>query len=171
VTSIQPLMRIPVGVVIERRETGGVWGQVVWRPIAVLPGVPNAEPWTTLAVDAKRTEFYGGTAEIELHRSGAGGYRENLATGAALLWVVVRPTGDEHRAREIVAVTADPGEGEAFLESAPGLVETVPMPEPVRAAIAEFVARHYVDQKFVKRERDRADPEILSRRAALKNGK
>jgi hypothetical protein len=164
-------MRIPVGVVIERRETGGMWGQTVWRPVAVLPGVPDAAPWTALAVDVERAEYYAGAAEIELHRSDVGGYRDNLATEAALLWVVVRPTGDEGQPREVVAVTAEPGEGEAFLESAPGLVEAVPMPEPVRAVIAEFVAQHHVEQKFVKRERDRADPDILGRRAVLKNSK
>ena len=59
------------------------WVDFVWRPVAVLPGVPDAAPWTALDGDAERTNFYGGAAEIELYRSDTSGYRDNLATGAA----------------------------------------------------------------------------------------
>ena len=46
------------------------------------------------------------------------------------------------------------------------------MPEPIRAAIAAFIAEHHVeDAAFVKRERDRADPEALARRAPVKDRK
>jgi len=136
----------------------------------VLPGVPDAKPWTTLDGDADRMNFYGGAAAIELFRSDASGYRDNLATGAALLWVALRPTGGEPPF-EIAAVTAEPSEGETFTENVTDLVETVPMPEPVRAAIAEFVAEHYVEHPFVKRQRDRANPEAMARRAPSKDRK
>jgi hypothetical protein len=142
----------------------------VWRPIAVLPGVPDAAPWTALDGDADRASFYGGAAAIALHRSDTSGYRDNLASGEALLWVVLRPTGREPP-YEIAAVTADPHEGEAFTESATDLVETVPMPEPVRAALAEFVARHHVEHPFVKRERDRPNPEAMARGTSSKQRK
>ena len=166
----QPLISIPIGVVIERRKAKSPWVDFVWRPVAVLPGVPDAAPWTELDGDADRMNFYGGAAEIELYRSDASGYRDNLATGAALLWVVLRPTGLEPP-YEIAAVTAEPSEGEAFTESVTDLVETVPMPEPVRAAIAEFVAEHYVEHPFVKRKRDRANPEAMARRTPSKDRK
>jgi Protein of unknown function (DUF3305) len=138
--------------------------------VGVLPGVPDTAPWTALDGDADRMKFYGGAATIELHRSGTSGYLDNLDTGAALLWVVLRPTGRDPP-YEIVAVTAEPGEGEAFTESAADLVETVEMPEPVRAAIAEFIAVHHVEHPFVKRERDRADPEAMARRTPAKDRK
>ena len=38
------------------------------------------------------------------------------------------------------------------------------MPEPLRAAIADFVAEHHVERPFEKRQRNRADPEALARR-------
>jgi Protein of unknown function (DUF3305) len=114
--------------------------------------------------------FYGGASEIALYRSDASGYRDNLATGAALLWVVLRPTGGEPPYR-IAAVSAEPSEGEAFTESATDLIETVPMPEPIRQSIAEFVAAHHVEHRFVKRERDRADPEALARHSPVKDRK
>lgn len=33
------------------------------------------------------------------------------------------------------------------------------MPDEVRAWVEDFVARHHVEQVFVKRQRDRADPD------------
>jgi len=167
---VEPLVTIPVGVVIERRRSNSPWVDFVWHPIAVLPGVPDAAPWTALDGDAERANFYGGAATIALHRSDTSGYRDNLASGAALLWVVLRPTGHEPP-YEIAAVTADPGEGEALTASATDVVETVPMPEPVRAALADFVARHHVEHRFVKRERDRADPEAMAPHASSRERK
>jgi hypothetical protein len=169
VTRIEPLIRIPVGVVVERRKAKSPWVDFVWTPVAVLPGLPDAAPWTVLDNDAECARFYGGGAEIALHRSDASGYRDNLATNAALLWVVLRPGGGLETPYEIAAVTAEPSEGEAFTESAENLVETVPMPAAIRAVVADFVAEHYVEQPFVKRNRDRADPEAMARLARWKD--
>lgn len=66
-------------------------------------------------------------------------------------------------------MTAEPSEGEAFTESLTDLVESVPMPDPVHAAIAEFVAEHHVEHQFVKRKRDRANPETMARRTGSKD--
>ena len=163
-----PLMRIPVGVVIERRKAKSPWVDFVWRPVAVLPGVPAAAPWTVLDGEADRTNFYGGSAEIELYRSDTSGYRDNLATGAARLWVALRSTGLDPPF-EFVAVTAEPSEGETFTESASDLVEALPMPEAVRAVIADFIAEQHVEHPFVKRQRDHADPEAMARRTPSKD--
>ena len=48
------------------------------------------------------------------------------------------------------------------------LVETVPMPEPVRMAVAAFVAEHHVEQVFFKRKRDSANPQSPARRAPIR---
>ena len=64
----------------------------------------------------------------------------------------------------VAAVTADPAEGEMLTETATDLIEQVPMPETVRQTIAAFVAEHHVEQPFVKRKRDRANPEAMARR-------
>jgi hypothetical protein len=170
VSRARPLIRILVSVVIERRKAKSPWVDFVWRPVSVLSGVPKAAPWTELGGDAERTTFYGGAAAIELYRTDTSGYCDNLATGAALLWVSLRPTGRQPP-YEIAAVTADPSEGEAFTECATDLVETVPMPEPVRAAIAGFIAEHHVEHPFVRRQRDRADPETMARPTPLKDRK
>jgi hypothetical protein len=155
-----------VGVVVERRKAKSPWVDYVWRPIAALPGAPQAQPWTELERDGEITKFYAGTAELGLHRSDTPHYRDNLASGSPGLWVVLRPTGREPPF-EVAAVTANPSEGEAFTESGADLVEAVPMPEPVIDMIESFISEHHVEQAFTKRKQRRADPDALARRGPL----
>ena len=161
--SVPALAKIAVGVVVERRKAQSQWIDFTWRPVTVLVGVPEASPWTMLSEDGAGATFYAGAGEIALYRTETANYRDNLASGAPMLWVALRPTGVEPP-YEVFAVTADPSEGEAWTEPGSDLVDVVPMPEPVTAAIVAFVAEHHVEQPFVKRKRDRADPEALARR-------
>jgi hypothetical protein len=163
---VVPLVRIPVGVVVERREAISSWCEFVWRPVAVLGGLPDADPWTQLASGRESVTFYAGAAEIELYRTETENYRSNLAAAAPSVWVALCATGGEPQ-YEITAVTVDPAEGEALTEPAQGIVEAVPMPDSVRNAIASFVAEHHVERVFEKRKRNRADPEALARRGPL----
>ncbi len=164
-----PLVRLPVGVVVERRKATSPWIEHVWRPVAVLAGIPETAPWTEIAAVPDAVSFFAGNTDIELHRSETANYRDNLATGAPGLWVVLRPTGREPPF-ELKTVTADPAEGEGFTEPGTDLVEQVAMPEPIREAIAAFVAEHPVEHSFAKRERDRANPEALGRRVPGRKG-
>ncbi len=168
--SVRPPAKIAVGVVVERRKAQSQWIDFTWRPVAVLPGEPDALPWTTLTEDGETTTFYAGAAEIALYRTETANYRDNLASGAPMLWVALRPTGVEPP-YEVFAVTADPAEGEAWTETGTDLVDVVPMPEAVRETIDAFVAEHHVEQPFVKRERDRADPEALARRGPMQKAR
>jgi hypothetical protein len=158
-----PLARIPVGVVIARRKAASQWIDFTWAPEAVLHGVPEAEPWTVLGTQGDTTMFFAGRADIELYRSETGYYRDNLASGAPSLWVIMSGTGGDPP-YALVAVTADPSEGEGFTESAANLVEQVPMPQPIQDLVAAFIAEHHVERQFFKRKRDRQDPESLARR-------
>jgi uncharacterized protein DUF3305 len=165
--SVTPALgRIAVGVVVERHKAQSPWIDFTWRSVAVLVGVPEAAPWTMLADDGGVATFYAGAAEIELHRTETGNYRDNLASGAPKLWVALRPTGGEQR-YEVFAVTPDPAEGEGWTAPGSDLVDAVPMPEAVRAVVESFVAEHHVEHPFQKRERDRADPEALARRGPM----
>jgi hypothetical protein len=158
-----PLLRIPVGVVVERRKAASRWADVIWRPVAVLGGVPDAAPWTLLAIGGETETFYAGAAEIELYRSDTENYRRNLESGSPSVWVALQPTANDPP-YEVAAVTADPAEAEGLTESAQAIVEAVAMPESLRDAVAAFVAEHHVERIFEKRTRDRADPEALARR-------
>ncbi len=162
-SSVPPVLRIPIGVVVERRKSTSPWAAVVWRPIAVLGGVPDAAAWTPLAIDGETATFYAGEAEIELYRSEADNYRRNLASAVPVVWVALHETGGDPP-YVVAAVTADPAEGEGLTEPGQGIIEAVAMPEALRHTIAAFVAEHHVERVFEKRARDRADPEVLARR-------
>lgn len=161
-----PLARIEVGVVVERRKAANPWVDFVWQPAGVLAGVPETAPWTVLSAGENRTSFYVGSAEIQLYRTETSHYRDNLASGTPSLWIALRPTGLEPPF-DILAVTADPAEGESFTQAGDDVVEAVPMPSSVREIVEAFIAEHHVERPFVKRKRDRADPEALARRAPI----
>jgi hypothetical protein len=160
---VLPLLRIPVGIVVERRTASSLWAEVIWRPVTVLAGQPEAAPWTILATVGETVTFYAGAAEIELYRSDTDNYRRNLESDMPSLWVALQATPNDPP-YDVAAVTADPAEAEGLAESAQAIVEAVAMPESLRDAIAAFVAEHHVERIFEKRARDRADPEALARR-------
>ena len=153
------LTRISVGVVVERRKAKSAWADVLWRPVSVFAGTPEAAPWTPLGTDDEVTLFYAGEAVIELHRTETTNYRDNLASGVPSLWVNMRPTSSGPP-YELLAVTADPAEGEAFTDAGSNLVEAVPMPSEIADIVDRFVATHHVERPFVKRKRDRQTPPL-----------
>lgn len=164
-----PLQTIAVGVVVERSKGVTPWSEFAWRPVSVLTGVPETPPWTKLTDDGARATFFAGVAEIELYRTETTYYRNNLESGTPALWVSLRAT-DSEPPYAVAVVTADPAEGESLTETATDMVEQVPMPEAIQQVVAAFVAEHHVEQPFVKRKRDRADPEALGRRAPTRDG-
>ena len=147
------LARISVGVTVERRKARSAWADFLWRPVSVFTGSPSAAPWTPLGMEAETTLFYVGEAAIELHRTETSSYRDNLASGAPALWIVLRPTASE-LPYELVAVTADPAEGEGLTDAGNNLVEQVPMPPDIAEMVGQFVAQHHIERPFVKRQRD-----------------
>lgn len=164
-----PLQRIPVGVVVERRKAKSQWIDFTWQPVSVLAGQPDTAAWTALSEEGDATLLYAGAVDIELYRTETSNYRDNLASGTPSLWVVLRPTNVEPP-YEVVAVTADPAEGEAFTEAGNDIVEPVAMPDVIRDVLDAFVAEHHVERQFFKRKRDRADPEALARRGPMREG-
>ena len=153
---------ITVGVVVERRKAISAWVDFLWRPVSVFVGSPSAAPWTPLAAEAETTLFFAGEAVIELHRTETINYRDNLASGAPALWVALQPVASE-RPYEILAVTADPAEGEALTDAGNNLVEAVPMPPEIAEVVVRFIAEHHVERPFLKRQRRPAEPTLAGR--------
>jgi hypothetical protein len=164
--TIAPLATMKVGVIVERTKAANPWSDFNWRPTTVLAGEPDTPPWTKLAEDDERTTFYAGACEIELYRTETGHYHDNLATGQPMLWVALRESSGP-QPYELHLVTADPAEGEGKTEAGNDIVEAVPMPNALRDRVAAFVAEHHVDHSFVKRKRDRANPDVLGRRPQI----
>src|SRR6185312_4557438 len=94
-SQVAPLLRIPVGVVVQRRKASSPWADVIWRPVAVLSGLPDAAPWTPLAIDGEAATFSAAEAEIELYRTEADNYRRNLASAPPAIWVALQGTGGD----------------------------------------------------------------------------
>ena len=166
---IPPLASIPVGVVVGRSKGAGPWTDFLWRPVGVLSGVPETPAWTKLSDDGERATFYAGSADIELFRSEASNYRDNVMTETPLLWIALRPTAADPP-YTLAGVTADPAEGEAWAGIGNDIVDSVAMPDAILQAVADFVAQHHVEHTFRKRERDRANPEALARRTPARDG-
>jgi hypothetical protein len=151
------LAQISVGVVVERRKARSKWADFLWRPVSVSAGKTSAAPWTPLDTEAETALFFAGDAVIELHRTETANYRDNLRSGTPALWVALRPVVSEPP-YEILAVTADPSEGEAFTDAGSNIVEAVPMPADVAEAIGRFIAEYHVERSFEKRRRQPAEP-------------
>jgi hypothetical protein len=162
-SSALPLLRIPIGIVVERRKTDSPWADFVWRSVGVLPDEPETEPWTVLRDEGETTLFYAGSATVDLYPSETARYRDNLVSGNPCIWTVLSPA-EGAWPYAIAAATADPAEGEAFTDAGSNLVEAVPMPEALRDTIESFVGEHHVEREFYKRKLGQADPEALARR-------
>jgi hypothetical protein len=66
---VEPLQSVEVGVVVERRKAASHWIDFVWRPVSILPGRPDAAPWTVLASDGDCTTFGDVLRGARPHRS------------------------------------------------------------------------------------------------------
>jgi Protein of unknown function (DUF3305) len=161
--------KLTVGLVVERRMLTGPWGGVAWRPVAVFPTPPDVAPWTPLGGSGEVMRYYAGEAHVHLYSTDTTNYRDNLESGAPKLWVVLRPDGDAPPI-DVVAVTADPAEGEASTEAGENVVETIDMPGEIAATVADFIAAHHVERPIIKRKRDRAEPDVKWRVGAPGSG-
>lgn len=150
-----PVEHRTVGVVVERRELDSPWADHVWAPVAVLPDAPVVPVWTSLGRIGKAERFYAGPASLSLYSSDTAQLIENFVPGAGKLWVSVRPTGIDPPL-EVVGVTADPSEGEGYLDGIGDVVEVVAMPQDIADQVLSFYHKHHVERPFIKRKRDKA---------------
>lgn len=153
--------RFDVGVIVAKRTLKGPWASHAWLPVAALPAMPAAAPWTRLSAGPGEEVFYAGAYEVSLHPAETSHYRDNLTSGRPSLWIALRQAGEDRY--EVATVTADPYEGESMAEGIGEVVEAVPMPAEIQAKVAAFFAAFHVERVFHKRKRDRADPEALAR--------
>lgn len=146
-----------VGVVVRRSRVDNPWIDHIWTPASVLEEAPQTPPWTRVGGGQGEDLFYAGAATIELYPSETGNYRDNLIDGDPQLWVGLKQA-DGGAEIELVAVTADPTEGESLFES--GLiVGKAAMPQEIAAWVAAYVDANHVERVFQKRQRDKSGPD------------
>jgi hypothetical protein len=150
--------QMAVGVVAERRAIDHPWRKWRWRAVEVVPGLPGGEGWRSLVHGDGWARFATGEVGLGLHRKETEDYKYALSAEPPQLYVVLRADdGSEPVPFRPLLVTASPWEAQAYSEHGEDLVEAVPMPEPIAAWVAAFVARHHVDQPFFKRRRKGKD--------------
>ncbi len=149
---------MPVGVVIRKQPGVTRWAKWVWRAVGVLPGAGPAD-WRELRREGEAVEYHAATCTLEVHRTEAEGYLVSLSNDPPCVYVVLRPSEDpeaEHEV-EVFAVTASAYEAQDFDDSGEEIVEAVAMPPSLIAWLSEFVGRHYKEEKFIKRRRNRIE--------------
>jgi hypothetical protein len=152
-----------IGVVVERRALDNPWIDHAWLPAAILPGAPAVAAWTVLSDQVGIRQFYAGSHQLSFFSVDTANYRDNLSSGAPKIWVSLR-LRDGGPPVEVIGVTADPAEGEAFTEAGEDIVEAVAMPAAIALRLAQFIQEHHVERDFYKRRRDQANPEALATR-------
>ena len=150
---------MPVGVVV--RKTPGVtkWARWAWKAVAVLPGAGPAD-WRELRRDGDAVEYHAGTLPLELFRTDTEAYMTALANDPPSVYVVMRPSDNPDRELDLLLITASAFEAQDYQDSSEEVVEPVPMPAGMIAWVREWVEFHHVDEKFVKRRRDRKDIDV-----------
>lgn len=150
---------MPVGVVV--RKTPGVtrWAKWAWKAVAVLPGAGPAD-WREMRRDGDTVEYHAGTLPLELFRTDTEAYMTALANDPPSVYVVMRPSDNPDRELDLLLVTASAFEAQDYQDSSEEVVEPVPMPEGMIAWVREWVEFHHVEEKFVKRRRDKKNIDV-----------
>lgn len=157
----QDVLRISVLAI--RRPPVTKWGKGELRPYAVLPQEPQAAPNSLLSSEDGVETWYLGGRDLTLYSGDTGHHRDNLVSGRPSVWVAMR--GQDPRTAEVIAVTADPYEGEGYASDLDLTVEAVPMPDSLRVHISGFIDKHHVEMPFKKRTRLPVDPNAMTARA------
>lgn len=171
---------IPVALVVARERIDHPWQEYDWRPVEAIVPPPEAADWTMLRRTDTATHYLVGSARIELHRSEAEGYLENLSGEPPLLYVVLRPRDDGDRPLSVHLVSASPTEAQAYGHTGDEIIATIAMPQAVAEIVFAFAAEHHRPKPFVKRARTpHSRPEVhafgqesiveLRRRMGLRN--
>ncbi len=153
---------LPLGIVIERRESNHRWQKHSWRAIAVLPGAAEMDPkgtWLELARGEDQglgwVRFHAGTLKMNLYRKETEGYRVSMSQQPPRVFIVLRDGIHSDSDHDIVpaAVTVSPYEAQDYLDNGEDIVEAVTMPPILAAFIQNFIDTHHSEERFVKRKR------------------
>lgn len=149
----QKEVRLPLGVVVERRRSSHPWADVIWKPVSVyLEGATRRPPWTVLVEGDGVTRYHAGTVDLVLHRKETEALRLNLMLEHPEIYVVLQQDSGAFPWVPHL-VTASSYESQDWEDPGDQIVEKVAMPEAVAAFISAFVEVHHVEVPFRKRKR------------------
>jgi hypothetical protein len=148
-----------VDVMMDRVALNNRWASEQWQPVAVIPigeGRTSVQPAQCLSDRPERTSWRFPGMAIELHPVEAEGYFLNLTSETPVVFVMWRAQedGSQPAARPVI-VTLSYNEAGRSMDGGER-VEPVPMPDVIRAWLADFVAAHYKPEP--KKKVRRNDP-------------
>lgn len=153
---------LQVGAVVRRTPGVTRWVKDVWKPVAVIPGAPQAF-WKELVREGEVVDYHAGTVTMDLYRADVEAYLVSLNMIVPSIWVIL--DRDETRQSPsgwfVSAVTASAYEAQDALDSGESIVEPVPIPESMAAWIKEFIDMHYVEEPFKKRQRNKTKVDMV----------
>jgi hypothetical protein len=146
---------LKVGAVVRRSPGVTRWVKEIWKPVAVIPGAPDAF-WKELVREEDVVDYHAGTVTMELFRADVEGYLVSLNMAVPSVWIIMdRDVTSQSPSGWIVStITASAHEALDALDSGESIVEAVPIPESMAAWIKEFIDMHYIEEPFKKRRRD-----------------
>lgn len=155
--------RMNVGVVLERRRLDDPWRDHVWHAVEIIPGVGEVGEWRELMRSEHAVRYLAASLPIEIFRKETDSYRMNLTGRNPRVFVVLRPDPDGPDGREMrpFLATVCAFEASNYGQGGDEVVDDIPMPDEIRVWLDNFVAYHHVEEPFVKRQRDRADPDKM----------
>ncbi len=151
---------MPLGIVIRKSPGVTRWAGWNWSCPAVLPGAGEAD-WKPLRREGDAVEYHAATVELELWRKETEAYLAELATRSPSVYVILRETLCHEPGIEVVLATVSPFEAQDYADTGEEIVEQVPMPAALRAWVGDFVARHHVPERFIKRKRDKLRVDLV----------
>ncbi|WP_286221614.1 DUF3305 domain-containing protein [Marinobacter apostichopi] len=147
---------LKVGAVVRRSPGVTRWAQEIWKPVAVIPGAPEAF-WKEMVREGEVIDYHAGTVCMELFRADVESYLVSLNMTVPSVWIIM-DRDDTNRSPSgwfVSTITASAFEALDALDSGESIVEPVPVPESLAAWIKEFVDLHYIEEPFKKRQRDK----------------
>ncbi len=145
---------MPLGIVLRRLPGVTRWARYSWRAVALLPGA-RQESWKELRREGDAVEYHAATVPLELHRAEAEAYRTGLSAAVPSIFVVLDPVADDERGVAVRLATASPYEAQDYADTGEELVERVAMPPELLAWVEAFTGRHFREETFVKRRRNK----------------
>ena len=167
---------MPLGIVLERRRLDHPWKDHAWVPVDVIPGAPERDPggdWLLLKAGDGWARYHSATLPLELFRKETYAYKLALAQVPPRVFVILRTDEDAGAVHEVApfAVTASTSEAQDYQDTNDDIVEPVPMPAEVVAFVRDFIEQHHVDEPFIKRKRERHNPDAADTRSSGRGGR
>lgn len=146
---------LQVGAVVRRSPGVTRWVKEIWKPVAVIPGAPEAF-WREMVREGEVIDYHAGTVTMELFRADVEGYLVSLNMSTPSIWVILDKdiSGQSPSGWVVSTITASAHEALDALDSGESIVEAVPIPESLAGWIKEFIDKHYIEEPFKKRRRD-----------------